>query len=1464
MQNTKQFLLIIASSFLYISSFFWIGNDKAEAAYVSLEYQLPDPVGDSIVINSKEQYDTVANWIKNKPSNHTGWSAVLFRYNAEATTIYDGKETNWWPVLVDGKYSTQDGFEGVTYPVSMFKDKIIAEHGQALYDRLVASGLRFDVKSGQSVKDYQVYSHDSRTQFSNPKTGDLGFLYYENKVTVYLEHYYDETTPIDPTEPEPEPEPEPDENIAPIAIIDTMYPSYKMGDRVVYWGSDSYDPDAEPNSKGEIIQNGIRSFYWKHDENAVVEDVEKGEEGDSYSLYYMKEGTYDTLLRVKDKDGASDETTYPILILPPTIEATIHASGTLKENRHVILKTEIDTPEKFPLIPEKTVWTIKALDGQENSVCVRGNETCQDSVTITGKQNLDVLFKNDEAYEISLHVENTAGYTYDTKEVVTPKGYSDPYLYIAEDELPIAVFSTANTIYRDAENEKKATIRLIDKSVSNDDVIAKRIWSIQYDSDNDGNFLEENTIIIDEQNNTEISYDVDKVGKYLIALEVKEAFAQPTLEEFVTEQDRLTDNTNELSLDKTVVEVQNLAPVVGYEVKKRKSIDLNIAVGTSSTGDLKSVEGKINELLVPRLNEEGVKLNLNLINVPQLKKADQDRQLVQRVERNGITFFEFYMFHDEEYIYAETVFYNVKNESGETPEAVSWGTRSTFSGARWDFNNTYIRGTSRGDWIDNKSTKIVKVAKISNKNIEVVFDLLQFEERNGSKTTNKKFYNVKYSAVAEDYIGPDIKVIYRELVTECISSQYSSRNDYCSYSLGWQNYQNRQMHTLLKPAISLEQLPSNSEQIVRFVYDYWVTQPDSNAGSLVMVENTGTWIDPTWNNQPGYSTNPMWRLHGSGAYLDLTNSFRKMVDNRMLTGWRVLIEPTGLVNNANGFVHNDGDDPEFEIKYIEEPYSPPKMELTSDGNATFFAAIEDNEMGNYGLNYVKETLSKSKAKSTYFIGLGTSKNQSQFESLINNNEQNGIFINNMNLDSSVQQLGDYILEVLDLIPPENNELYITLDEQVDYVTTYSDAENDMKLAEKWKYDHNPNVFENNQGQIEDNMIYQEKPITQFSKIGRYQPYFTAQDDPLERFAEMGLDSTKFENYRKWAKDSDNWYIYVHRKPVALFEPYMLNTTGQIVIYDKSYDLDKQSLPENGIKDKHWSYRKFGTTDWTEGKPTVLDKSSTWEIRQIVTDYQGATDEYIARVNAVTELPNKPPVAEILVNPIHYIGDTIFVTNNSSDPDGDVLTYTYEVTNPDGQIEIINQGDSRMDNNGNLSIIADTHPSDLGNWTFTLTVSDGTETASATASTVVLDQTIQGQVAHTEQWLRNLEKYNLEYPSKAINLDPAVGLVEFLPGERFVLNSNENTTNRLVSVESYIKESSRGADYKSLYGTVSLNRFDEQNFKGSLWNGTMIERFHDGETLTFEFVGTFENGWIDTETVQVRIKDDLYWRQHTSY
>lgn len=348
-------------------------------------------------------------------------------------------------------------------------------------------------------------------------------------------------------------------------------------------------------------------------------------------------------------------------------------------------------------------------------------------------------------------------------------------------------------------------------------------------------------------------------------------------------------------------------------------------------------------------------------------------------------------------------------------------------------------------------------------------------------------------------------------------------------------------------------------------------------------------------------------------------------------------------------------------------------------------------------------------------------------------------------------------------------------------------------------------------------------------------------------------------------------IPIKLPPVAQFEPnpYEIGTGQTVQLINSSYEPTDQNMTAV------WEYKHSSSNTWlplTTGtyingvgnagwspSTNVFTQLGTYDVRLTVTDSDGMSDS--TREVIVT---NAPPEACMIIPTPNYIGDTIVIQSCASDPDGDPLSYRYVVKKPNGNTLTYSTGHSSIDSNGNLTIRVNNPNEDIGTWRVTQTVDDGNATASANGQFVVINQTIEGAVTHTQQWLRNLQKYNLENPNNKFNLDANAGPVDFIPGEKFILNSTESTTNRLVDVKAYIVGSSRGINYRSMYGTETLIRQDSRTYTGSLWDESMIEQFRDGEVLTFEFVGTFANGWVDKDTVQIKIKDEPYWRQHTTY
>ncbi|MFC6335229.1 hypothetical protein ACFP56_21605 [Paenibacillus septentrionalis] len=353
----------------------------------------------------------------------------------------------------------------------------------------------------------QVFNGRATVDF---KTGEL----YKGQLNTGLlsANTYVYKNPPKPPEPEvPKPQ-----LIPPVAVIDGAS-EVKLGDYIPFHGFYSYDPDGT-----------IEAYRWKmpgaRQPNIELDkyDLNYGE----VQAWYDKLGPQQVLLYVKDNDGLQAGTYYSFNVIEPTVEAGINQTGTLKENRKVTFTENSDSPVKYPVINEKTRWTIESEDGNLN-------DQIKYAGSLNRKKSIDVLFKKAGRYKVTLSVENTAGYTSTVTRIYT----------IKPDEAPYVNFEFQRKIYRDPEKGNIATFTLKDRSYSYDgDTIAKRNWYVIFDANNDGVFNEPR-VLFATGNETEVEYEAASVGQYRFLLEVQEEFGQPTIDAFVTSNDRKKANT---------------------------------------------------------------------------------------------------------------------------------------------------------------------------------------------------------------------------------------------------------------------------------------------------------------------------------------------------------------------------------------------------------------------------------------------------------------------------------------------------------------------------------------------------------------------------------------------------------------------------------------------------------------------------------------------------------------------------------------------------------------------------------------------------------------------------------------------------------------------------------------------------------------------------------------------------------
>lgn len=201
------------------------------------------------------------------------------------------------------------------------------------------------------------------------------------------------------------------------------------------------------------------------------------------------------------------------------------------------------------------------------------------------------------------------------------------------------------------------------------------------------------------------------------------------------------------------------------------------------------------------------------------------------------------------------------------------------------------------------------------------------------------------------------------------------------------------------------------------------------------------------------------------------------------------------------------------------------------------------------------TVTKLLNSNAYLVNLGTSLNQATLEQLVKfistPTEQKGTFILNNSTTQSMNDACDWIIEkVRNLSKPED---WILVNTEVIWETEYNDQEHDLPLnfgehdgtknsdnsdillgeswgvglthlyknekifAEKWRYRHFNNYFDNSTIRESYHNTWIEDPITIFPNPGLYRVNYKRRDNPL--YPDVNL-THNFDSYRYWSENYD--------------------------------------------------------------------------------------------------------------------------------------------------------------------------------------------------------------------------------------------------------------------------------------------------------------------------------------------------------
>ena len=214
------------------------------------------------------------------------------------------------------------------------------------------------------------------------------------------------------------------------------------------------------------------------------------------------------------------------------------------------------------------------------------------------------------------------------------------------------------------------------------------------------------------------------------------------------------------------------------------------------------------------------------------------------------------------------------------------------------------------------------------------------------------------------------------------------------------------------------------------------------------------------------------------------------------------------------------------------------------------------------------------------------------------------------------------------------------------------------------------------------------------------------------------------------------------------------------------------------------------------------------------------------------ITNRPPVAEFDWQPKPvYEGDRLRLIDQSTDPDGDRLTHRWQIRRPNGTMFTSTLASPEM---------AGVAP---GSYTATLTVSDGTESATVTKTITVLPLTISGEVHHTPLWL---DKH------KEAGHETATAPKDFYAGEIFVLQAVTSPA-PVQSVTAVLD--TQGLNNRRLLTSTNLTRIGTtQRYTAELhderWS-SLTEGLPKG-LQRIRFTVQYTNGVVKSTEVPVRI------------
>ncbi|WP_179232995.1 CARDB domain-containing protein [Paenibacillus rigui] len=262
----------------------------------------------------------------------------------------------------------------------------------------------------------------------------------------------------------------------------------------------------------------------------------------------------------------------------------------------------------------------------------------------------------------------------------------------------------------------------------------------------------------------------------------------------------------------------------------------------------------------------------------------------------------------------------------------------------------------------------------------------------------------------------------------------------------------------------------------------------------------------------------------------------------------------------------------------------------------------------------------------------------------------------------------------------------------------------------------------------------------------------------------------------------------------------------------------------------------GSNQWVV--PNDLPSGQKLRVRVKVWDQYGAESIWSPQVWMYI---NRPPTANFDWTPKPaFEGDEVTLWNQSTDPDGDTLSYSWQVTGPGYNTAALHTSIHAVI----PAAVTDGYP---GDYIVTLTVNDSHGASDTITKAVpVGDLSLDGYVKHTPGWEENRKAYNF---MKSRNTEQPRSSDTFWSGEAFVVEAETNQPADQVTVR---------MSYTNMQANLTAAA-GRMTWKGQLERGD-FETLPDGD-YSFHFTAVWPNGHRETAVRVIKIKDP--WTAYSS-